>query len=161
MKTQIFIMEDNEFYFEIIKEVLENMSLTFYPNSKDNFYQLRRLLCTCTDENCLGSFIKKSKDKIWKILKDYKDEGTIFLVTCCLGESQDPTLEGLTLYKEFTKNCGGKTIIMSSTTLSREIETIENFCKKEPNCFFFRKSKKSLQKSFGEFLVKVCSGIVD
>ena len=84
-----------------IKEVLENMSLSFYPNSKNDFYKLRSLLCTCTAEYCLDSIKKESIDKILDILKDSTDKETTFLVTCCLGENQEPTLEGLTLYKMF------------------------------------------------------------
>jgi len=153
MNVKIFIMEDNEFYFEVIKEVLEKMSLSFYPNSKNDFYELRSLLCTCTADYCLDSIKKESTDKILEILKDNTDKETTFLVTCCLGENQDPTLEGLALYEMFTKDYGRKTVIMSSTTLSEEIKTIEDFCEKEPNCFFFRKSKKSLKEKFEGYLI--------
>ena len=152
MKAKIFIMEDNEFYFGVIKELLENMSLTFYPNSKNDFYELRRLLCTCTADYCLDSIKKESTDKILEILKDNTDKETTFLITCCFGENQDPTLEGLSLYKMFTKEYGKKTIIISSTTLSEEIKTIEDFCEKEPNCFLFRKSKKSLKENLENVL---------
>ena len=153
MKVKIFIMEDDEFYFGIIKEVLENMSFSFYPNSKNDFYELRKLLSICTADYCLDSIKKESTDKILEILKDNTDKETTFLVTCCLGENQNPTLEGLTLYKMFTKDHGKKTIIISSTTLSKEIKTIENFCEEEPNCSLFRKSKKSLKENFGEYLI--------
>ena len=61
MKVKIFIMEDDEFYFGIIKEILENMSLAFYPNSKNDFYELRKLLCICTVDYCLDSIKKESK----------------------------------------------------------------------------------------------------
>jgi len=158
MKKQIFIMEDDEFYFEIIKEVLENMSLTFYPSSKNEFEKLRSLICTCTDD-FIDSIKEESTKEISKILKDNTDKKTTFLVTCCLGESQDPTLEGLALYKMFTKDCGGKTIIISGTVLSEEIKTIENFCKKEPSCFLFRKSKITLQKNLSKFLMEIRSDI--
>ncbi|MFA6324759.1 MAG: hypothetical protein WCX46_00840 [Candidatus Paceibacterota bacterium] len=143
-------MEDDEFYFEIIKEVLENMSLTFYPNSKKDFFRLRSLLNRAFSPDV--STKKESTEEISQILKDNTDKETTFLVTCCFGESQDPTLEGLALYKMFTKDCGGKTIIISSTTLSKEIETIENFCKKELNCFLFRKSAKSLKNNLRKAL---------
>lgn len=155
MKAEIFIMEDNEFYFELIKEVLENMSLPSYPNSKEDFNQFRALLCRSFLYN--GSIEKESREKILQILNDNTDKETTFLVTCCLGESQEPTLEGLTLYKLFTKDCGGKTIIISSTTLSREIKTIGNFCEKEPNCFLFRKDKKSIKEGLVEFINEVRS----
>jgi hypothetical protein len=152
MKAKIFIMEDNGFYFDIIKEVLENISLTFYPNSKDDFCKLRRLLVTCTDDNCLDSIKKEASHKILEILKDNTDKETTFLITCCLGENQEPTLEGLVLYKMFTKDYGKKTVIISSTTLSREIKTIENFCEKELNCVLFEKSEKSLRESLEKYL---------
>ncbi len=149
-KAKIFIMEDDEFYFEIIKEVLESNSLTFYPNSKNEFCKLRsllgRTLLTVND-----SIQKESKEKILDILKNNTDKETIFLITCCFGENQEPTLEGLTLYKMFTQKYGKKTLIISSTTLSEEIETIENFCEREPNCFLFRKSKKSLRKDLSKY----------
>ena len=151
MKAQIFIMEDDEFYFETIKEVLEKMSLTFYPKSKDEFYQLRRLLCTVFSP-VIDSIKKESRGKILQILENNTDNKTTFLVTCCLGESQEPTLEGLALYDTFTKDCGKKTIIISSATTLKELETIENFCEKKNDCFLFRKSKKSIQEKLANFL---------
>jgi len=150
MKAQIFIMEDNEFYFETIKEVLERMSLTFYPSSRDEFYQLRRLLCR-TFFSAIDSIKKESREEILQILENNTDKKTTFLVTCCLGENQEPTLEGLVLYEMFTKY-SEKTIIISSTTSLEEVKTIENFCEKNTNCFLFRKSKNSIQKELAGYL---------
>jgi hypothetical protein len=157
MKAQIFIVEYDEFYFEVIKEVLESISLTFYPNSKEDFCQFRALLGRGFSGN--DSIKKESMDKILQILNNNTDKETTFLVTCCLGENQEPTLEGLTFYEMFIKDCGGKTIIISSTILSEEIKTIENFCEKKLNCLLFRKSKNSLQKRLGKFLMEVRSDI--
>lgn len=157
MKAKVFIMEDDESYFEVIKKVLENTSLSFYPNSKKDFYELRQLICRCRPFVTNYPMRKDIKDDLLEILESQTDQETIFLVTCCIGE--DDKLEGLAIYEDFTKHRGGKTIIISSAATFEELEKIESFCQKNPGCFLFRKSEESLKNDLIEILLGARSDI--
>jgi hypothetical protein len=158
--SKIFIVDDNSDDYERISLIL--FKETYYPKTKGEFNELR-----CTFLKIFSNTIKKeakelAKTKIIKIINDFVDEDTICIIDFQLDD--DPKYNGLFFYENFIKGNCKKTIFVSGTIDVDDITKIEEFCKKDKNCCFIRKTSnynrnKKVKDTYDTGLYKLVSRV--
>jgi hypothetical protein len=142
---KVILIEDNSYWYEIFKGIFEQMKISYFPGTEDDFDILRSSFSPILTQ---GEYIQPFQDErieeVTKMLADYID-GTNDQDILCICDYQlfenKPSVNGVNFYEKFLGD-EKPVIFVSATTDGREIGLIERFCSRKSNREFFRKDER-------------------